>query len=142
MILRDAYGNIIDQVVYNDVLPWPEDADGEGSFLKLVSLSLDNSLASSWVARSDSADNLSVSSNLNTSHVDFYPNPVLDILKIRTNSGTINSVNIYGTSGKILKKYTFNQKSIELDLSAFESGLYVIQIQTSGELFVKKIVKN
>ena len=142
LILRDAYGNIIDQVVYNDVLPWPEDADGEGSFLKLVSLSLDNSLASSWVARSDSADNLSVSSNLNTSHVDFYPNPVLDILKIRTNSGTINSVNIYGTSGKILKKYTFNQKSIELDLSAFESGLYVIQIQTSGELFVKKIVKN
>jgi hypothetical protein len=142
LILRDAYGNIIDQVVYNDVLPWPEDADGEGSFLKLVSLSLDNSLASSWVARSDSADNLSVSSNLNTSHVDFYPNPVLDILKIRTNSGTINSVNIYGTSGKILKKYTFNQKSIELDLSAFESGLYVIQIQTSVELFVKKIVKN
>ena len=26
VLLRDGYGNIIDEVTYNDVLPWPEDS--------------------------------------------------------------------------------------------------------------------
>lgn len=142
LILRDAYGNIIDQVIYNDVLPWPEDADGEGSFLKLVSLSLDNSLASSWIARTDTADNLSISSNINSSHINLYPNPVSDILRIKSSFGNINHINIYGINGKLYRKYNINHGSVELDLSAFESGVYVIKIQTASELFVRKIIKN
>ena len=142
LILRDAYGNIIDQVIYNDVLPWPEDADGEGSFLKLVSLSLDNSLASSWIARTDTADNLSISSNINSSHINLYPNPVSEILRIKSSFGNINHINIYGINGKLYRKYNINHGSVELDLSAFESGVYVIKIQTASELFVRKIIKN
>ena len=142
LILRDAYGNIIDQVIYNDVLPWPEDADGEGSFLKLVSLSLDNSLASSWIARTDTADNLSISSNINTLHINLYPNPVSDILRVKSSFGNINGINIYGINGKLYRKYNINHGSVELDLSAFESGVYVIKIQTASELFVRKIIKN
>ena len=142
LILRDAYGNIIDQVIYNDVLPWPEDADGEGSFLKLVSLSLDNSLASSWIARTDTADNLSISSNINSSHINLYPNPVSYILRIKLSFGNINHINIYGINGKLYRKYNINHGSVELDLSAFESGVYVIKIQTASELFVRKIIKN
>ena len=142
LILRDAYGNIIDQVIYNDVLPWPEDADGEGSFLKLVSLSLDNSLASSWIARTDTADNLSISSNLNTSHINLYPNPVSEILRVKSSFGNINGINIYGINGKLYRKYNINHGSVELDLSSFESGVYVIKIQTASELFVRKIIKN
>jgi hypothetical protein len=142
LILRDAYGNIIDQVIYNDVLPWPEDADGEGSFLKLVSLSLDNSLASSWIARTDTADNLSISSNLNPSHINLYPNPVSDILRVKSSFGNINGINIYGINGKLYRKYNINHSSVELDLSAFESGVYLIKIQTASELFVRKIIKN
>ena len=142
LILRDAYGNIIDQVIYNDVLPWPEDADGEGSFLKLVSLSLDNSLASSWIARTDTADNLSISSNINTLHINLYPNPVSDILRVKSSFGNINGINIYGINGKLYRKYNINHGSVELDLSSFESGVYVIKIQTASELFVRKIIKN
>ena len=142
LILRDAYGNIIDQVIYNDVLPWPEDADGEGSFLKLVSLSLDNSLASSWIARTDTADNLSISSNISTSHINLYPNPVSDILRVKISFGNINHINIYGINGKLYRKYNINHGSVELDLSSFESGVYVIKIQSASELFVRKIIKN
>ena len=142
LILRDAYGNIIDQVIYNDVLPWPEDADGEGSFLKLVSLSLDNSLASSWIALTDTADNLSISSNISTSHINLYPNPVSEILRVKSSFGNINGINIYGINGKLYRKYNINHGSVELDLSSFESGVYVIKIQTASELFVRKIIKN
>jgi len=52
LILADAFGNAIDSVVYSDLNPWPTEADGNGSFLQLKDLSLDNSLASSWTTSS------------------------------------------------------------------------------------------
>ena len=48
-MLLDAFGNVIDEVCYYDVAPWPA-ADGNGYYLKLADVNLDNSLASSWTA--------------------------------------------------------------------------------------------
>ena len=142
LILRDAYGNSIDEVTYNDALPWPEAADGEGSFLKLVGLDLDNSLASSWIARNDTSENLSVESSTFDSFVSVFPNPVLDVLKIKTSSGNISTVKIFSINGKLFRTYSFDHKQVELDLSAFENGFYILQIQTDSELLFKKIIKN
>ena len=142
LILRDAYGNSIDEVTYNDALPWPEEADGEGSFLKLVGLDLDNSLASSWIARNDTSENLSVGTSTFDSFVSVFPNPVLDVLKIKTSSGNISTVKIFSINGKLFRTYSFDHKQVELDLSAFENGFYILQIQTDSELLFKKIIKN
>ena len=142
LILRDAYGNIIDEVTYNDALPWPEAADGEGSFLKLVGLDLDNNLASSWIARNDISENLSVGSSTFDSFVSLYPNPVSDVLKIKTTSGNILSIKLYSVNGKLFRTYSFENRQVELDLSAFANGFYLLQIQTDNELLFKKIIKN
>jgi len=99
-------------------------------------------LASSWIARTDTADNLSISSNISTSHINLYPNPVSDILRVKISFGNINHINIYGINGKLYRKYNINHGSVELDLSSFESGVYVIKIQTASELFVRKIIIN
>ena len=48
LVLADAFGNVIDMVEYTDHLPWPISADGYGSFLELVDLNSDNSLATNW----------------------------------------------------------------------------------------------
>lgn len=53
--LADADGNIIDSVEYFDTAPWPTTPDGGGSYLKLISTSLDNNLASSWEATTSDA---------------------------------------------------------------------------------------
>ena len=142
LILRDAYGNIIDEVTYNDVLPWPVDADGAGSFLKLVSVDLDNSLASSWVAVNDTTDNLSVNSVQFESFVSLFPNPVSDKLKIKISKGKISSLKLWSLNGKLFDTYKYNNQNVELDLSDFENGLYLLQIQTTSELLFKKIIKN
>ena len=42
--------NLIDAVTYNDVSPWPTDANGNGPALALNNTSDDNSLAASWHA--------------------------------------------------------------------------------------------
>ncbi|MEE4310739.1 MAG: lamin tail domain-containing protein, partial [candidate division KSB1 bacterium] len=49
--LYDQDGILVDSVHYDDNLPWPVEADGNGPTLELISPVLDNSLAASWQAR-------------------------------------------------------------------------------------------
>ena len=53
LVLVDAFGNVIDEVRYQDRDEWPSEADGAGAFLELKNTGLDNSLAASWVASSN-----------------------------------------------------------------------------------------
>ena len=46
--LYDANGVFIDQVMYDDDDPWPEEADGGGPTLELMNPILDNALPESW----------------------------------------------------------------------------------------------
>lgn len=47
--LRDALGNVVDVVTYDDTGDWPEEADGSGSALVLCDPSSDNDLGASWI---------------------------------------------------------------------------------------------
>ena len=59
-----------------------------------------------------------------------YPNPVNEVLNIRTN-GNVQSVQIYDASGKIVKSKIINdQTNIELDFSDLSSGLYFIGVNS------------
>jgi hypothetical protein len=48
--IRDANGTVVDLVDYDDALPWPLGADGEGSSIVLCDVESDNNLGSSWQA--------------------------------------------------------------------------------------------
>ncbi|MFC1489851.1 lamin tail domain-containing protein [Candidatus Latescibacterota bacterium] len=48
--LIDKYGGTVDKVSYNDVAPWPVDADGKGTTLSLINFSFDNLNADNWVS--------------------------------------------------------------------------------------------
>ena len=141
LILRDAYGNIIDLVIYNDALPWPEEADGEGAFLKLISFDLDNTLASSWMAQNDTSENLSSAQFQSESIISVYPNPVTDILRINSTSNKINKLKIISLSGQLLAIYNFDGREVEFDLSVYQSGIYLLQIETDTDVLIRKIVK-
>src|SRR5439155_19235931 len=45
-----AQDQIIDQVTYENVLPWPSAADGGGASLQLIDPSQDNNRVANWVA--------------------------------------------------------------------------------------------
>ena len=123
-------------------MPWPEDADGNGAFLKLISVDLDNSLASSWIAQDDTAENLSVNAFQYENFVSLAPNPVSDRLKINISRGKISTIQLWSVNGKLYDTYNLNSQQFELDMSNFENGLYLLQIQTATESFVRKIIKN
>jgi hypothetical protein len=48
LALRNARGEIVDQVDYGVAFPWPSAAAGDGSSMELIHPSLDNDLGSSW----------------------------------------------------------------------------------------------
>lgn len=48
--LRDAFGNVVDAVTYDDAGDWPAEADGSGSSLVLCDPSTDNADPANWIA--------------------------------------------------------------------------------------------
>ncbi|MFT5261911.1 MAG: hypothetical protein ACI8YQ_000638 [Polaribacter sp.] len=51
--INNANRTFIDSLHYDDKLPWPESPDGDGPTLQLITPTLDNALASSWVPSQD-----------------------------------------------------------------------------------------
>ena len=51
--LFESNGLLIDEVEYDDVVPWPILADGNGPTVELINPSLDNALGENWAASDD-----------------------------------------------------------------------------------------
>jgi hypothetical protein len=115
------------------------EADGTGSYLQLISTSLDNNFASNWIASTN--NNLSTStSTLDSSVISIYPNPVTHFLNIQANE-PMRGVKIFDASGKLI--YDLKQKSdtINTDWSKFSNGIYLVVIYDENGFATKKVIK-
>jgi len=136
LVLADGFGNVIDVVEYDDDTPWP-DADGSGSYLQLVSLTLDNSLASSWIA--SDTDLLGVQET-RTDNISIYPNPVGDILNISSGS-LLYKVELYDIYGKVLLSLPVSSSGTSLDFGSYASGIYIVKISAAAGVHTQKVIK-
>jgi len=50
IILYNSENELIDELEYDDTVPWPKEPDGNGPTLELIHPSLDNNLGSNWAA--------------------------------------------------------------------------------------------
>jgi len=74
-------------------------------------------------------------------NIFIYPNPTNGIVNIEFVNNNIQKITISDITGKqIIEKTTIQQNEM-IDLSSFESGIYIISIQTDNEIFTTKIVK-
>ncbi len=138
LVLSDAFGNVIDYVLYSDTDPWP-DADGNGYYLKLKDLILDNNIASSWVASNDLITSIDL--NVAQNEVIVYPNPTDRKLYIEASSEIIK-VDVYGLTGPLIKTISCEGSTCELDMVGLAKGVYIIRIVTADRLYITKIFKN
>ena len=142
LVLADAWGNIIDEVHYADSLPWPPEADGDGSYLELIDLDLDNSLPESWTLGYD----LTGITASNESPLTIYPNPTKGILFVETRRATSqqteNEYRISNMMGQTLLSGRLNDETRQIDLSHLPSGLYLLTARgADGVLVHHKIIK-
>ena len=75
---------------------------------------------------------------------NLYPNPATEIVNISNNEQMkVKEVEIYDTAGKLIGTQTFNdQTEIKLNISALNSGTYLLHLKTNEGIAVKKLVKN
>jgi hypothetical protein len=138
LVLSDAFGNEIDQVHYYDDSPWPN-ADGNGKFLQLINVSLDNSLASSWKAVGQNA--LDTNAPSKDSQINVYPNPTTGQLYISAEY-IMENIEIADLQGRVLAAFEVHEKEFSVDLGHLPLGLYFIRVATGNGIGFKKIIKD
>ena len=132
LVLADAWGNIIDEVHYYDSDPWPWEADGDGPYLELIDLNLDNSLPESWTVGYDITG---VSENETAEGFRVFPSPTSGMVTI---VGGVGEYRITNVIGQILMTGTILGEHQQLDLSRLPAGMYFV---TVGEMTRKLLVK-
>ena len=138
LVLADAWGNIIDQVHYSDSLPWPMEADGEGSYLQLKDLDADNSLAENWTTGDDLTGIKKFAENQN---IAIYPNPTSGKIQVAL-SEKATQCQIVDLMGNVLQETSSSSPNFDLDLSGLPSGMYLVKIQfADGRMVFRKVVK-
>lgn len=137
LVLSDAFGNEIDQVHYYDDLPWP-DADGNGKYLQLISVSLDNSLASSWVAMSDNT--VGINSLQKTMVLRACPNPTRDVTVLHS-PFPIQTLEVMDIQGRILALFGEVSAPFRIDFSGYPAGIYLIKATAENGVYYEKIIR-
>lgn len=80
-------------------------------------------------------------SNFENDDVEIFPNPTNSIVNIKNSKSSIKSIELYDTAGRILKAEKVNKKEIQIDISNYQIGTYLIKVITSNGDVVKKIIK-
>ena len=138
IVIADAWGNVIDEVCYSDNAPWPTEPDGNGPYLQLIDLNLDNSLAESWTY----APKITGMDEITDINAIVYPNPTNGIINI-TSDKEISYCQIYDLQGNMLIYNTLSGNSMTIDIKNLASGLYILKIQYPDKLSkYYKVIKN
>jgi lysophospholipase L1-like esterase len=73
--------------------------------------------------------------------IHLYPNPSSGIV-ILEGGQLIEHVTVYNLLGELVMEIPVASTRLELNLSSFPSGSYIIQLRTGGKLITKKVIKN
>lgn len=72
--------------------------------------------------------------------VNIYPNPVRNTVNVKA-GGTIQSLELYDSLGRILQTAIEHKNTASLDISAQPKGIYFLKIATENGIKVEKLVK-
>ena len=70
-----------------------------------------------------------------------FPNPTNEKLILSFNEPISGNLNIIDLSGKILIEQNFyKEKTLEINVSNFKKGIYLVLIKTNQELYSQKVI--
>jgi hypothetical protein len=149
--LYDNNDNLVVEVVYDDKLPWPTQADGTGKTLELCSLGEVISEASQWFSGKfgGSPGEAFLSDCLTTGVSDeavvpkslVYPNPTTGKFKLASPTSAV-SVAITDPRGRVVETFVLLQREQEFDVGLYVPGVYYLKIVfDDGQQRVLKLIK-
>lgn len=122
------------------------DASASGNNGTLTNFALTGT-TSNWLAGSPivtgtncavlSSSNFDVASNINV-----YPNPTNGNINIMVNNLTNVSVSVYDLNGRTILNKELSANENAVDISNFQTGIYLFRIKSTEGETVKKVIKN
>lgn len=147
--LFDDIGVLVDLVEYDDVAPWPTEADGNGPTLELISPNLDNNLGENWDACAAPGFEHGTPGSLNNDcslgvedfnnvKVLIYPNP----MKTQTTIIVSNIVSplvlkVYDILGREINTMESNSNKFILTKGNLKTGIYLLKIMTPDQSLIQ-----
>jgi hypothetical protein len=155
--LFDATGRLYQSVIYDDLLPWPQGANGNGYTLELVNANGNLSDGSNWQngcpegsPGSEFIFPCAVASTSNTmlSSLSFFPNPTNGLVNVQLPN--------FNADEKEIKIEVFNyigdniysehikstRNNFSIDLQGHAKGIYLTRININGETIDRLIILN
>ncbi len=95
-----------------------------------------------WVEMVKSKENLSlIEDKNNIADIQVFPNPTNGKFTINSGEIVIKKIIISDVTGKQVIETTDIEQNETIDLSDFESGIYIIKFQTDRDVFTTKVIK-
>jgi hypothetical protein len=79
-----------------------------------------------------------VNTNAKNNKIKMYPNPAITWLNVEGLEHN-SVVEIYSVNGSLLLKRTVSGHKVELDVSAFNKGFYLLKGQSESGYFLRKV---
>ncbi len=164
--LFDDFGLLHDSVEYNDVAPWPPEADGNGPTLELIHFARDNALAENWAASTVPAPHGTPGAQNSVFDATAlpgppppamalaapYPNPFNPSTRLSfqlTAAGPVR-LSIHDIRGRELLRlvdeplasgrHSFDWRARDADGRELPAGVYLLRLQAAGILQSRKMV--
>jgi|GEM_PF-3753657 len=95
-----------------------------------------------WMAYC-SAGGLPGEQSILPANLTVYPDPFNDVISLQVNEKLFSRcvINIFDSMGSLILTKLTDQSTLELDVSGFSRGIYIITVQGGQEYFSKKMVK-
>jgi hypothetical protein len=95
------------------------------------------------IVRATNLDGLASLNDLSNleSGINMYPNPTSNNITIHSENGTINSIKLYSTAGKLVKEEAnLSSKLVNLNNLNLTEGLYLCSIEINGQSVTKRLI--
>ena len=137
VVVYNDSGELMDSVYYLPGLPWPEEANGHGPALELISPELDNAMPENWHAFPGYGTPGKTNHYISRvgqqgvpAMLTVYPNPATDRLSVRLDHPSLKviSVRIYDLQGILRIEHDAPGKAgaFSFDISRLHSGQYLL----------------
>jgi hypothetical protein len=117
---------------------------GEGLHIATYSWLVDDGIEHSWTHTNLLTTNpSSIAEDLIQADIEIYPNPVEQMMFIRTDLN-IDIARVYNSAGQIVLEssvFSDNEHDKVINLSGLESGNYFVELMLDGKPYMKKIIK-
>ncbi len=81
-------------------------------------------------------------SQMEQNDIEIFPNPTTDYVTIQTNGNILKHIKITDITGRTVYDSANQGKNIKINMTNFEKGTYIINIQTDEYIYSKQIILN